>query len=501
MRKLIDFYKEALTKYEGWKCYAFKNLKKTSDYKENIGEFFRDVTEDGHQVSFQPISEAYITEKNQSGKLYLFQIRNKDWNEGATGMKNLHTLYFEHLFSPENIAQNFPLKLNGQAEIFYRPQTTRLEKQAITTKGKGITLQKGEKAFQKNCYLEDKIFFHVPMTFNRGKGDSFQYNAQLNAFLANNPAINIIGVDRGEKHLAYYSVIDQQGEILRDKNGNRLSGSLNTVLGIDYGEKLDQKSYQREQARRDWQAVEGIKDLKKGYISQVVRTLADLAIEHNAIIVFEDLNMRFKQIRGGIEKSIYQQLEKALIEKLNFLVDKREKDAHAAGHLLKAYQLAAPLTTFKEMGKQTGIIFYTQASYTSKIDPLTGWRSNLYLKYSNAEQAKGEIGKLTNISFQNGRFEFLYDLKNFQKNSLEFSQKTAWTVCSCVERLRWIRTLNNNNGGYDIYENLTDNFRKLFEDHGIRLEGKDLLQQIISLPTTGNERFFKEFIFLLNLVF
>ena len=66
-----------------------------------------------------------------------------------------------------------------------------------------------------------------------------------------------------------------------------------------------------------------------------MRELADLAIKHNAIIVLEDLNMRFKQIRGGIEKSIYQQLEKALIDKLSFLVNKGEKDSKKAGHLFK----------------------------------------------------------------------------------------------------------------------------------------------------------------------
>ena len=41
-----------------------------------------------------------------------------------------------------------------------------------------------------------------------------------------------------------------------------------------------------------------------------MRKLADLAIEHNAIIVFEDLNMRFKQIRGGIENPYINNLKK-----------------------------------------------------------------------------------------------------------------------------------------------------------------------------------------------
>jgi len=496
MHKFIDFYKDCLTKYEGWKGYDFVHLKPTESYQNNIGEFFRDVAEDGYKITFQNISEKYINEKNASGELYLFQIKSKDWNEGSTGAKNLHTLYFESLFSAENMAENFPIKLNGQAEIFYRPRTKDLKKEKITTQG-GKTLEKGEKAFQKNRFTEDKIFFHVPLTLNRTKSEARQFNAKINNFLANNPDINIIGVDRGEKHLAYFSVITQKGKIID-------SGSLNSVKGgnnqeINYAEKLEAKAKNREQARKDWQAVEGIKDLKKGYISQVVRKLADLAIKHNAIIVFEDLNMRFKQIRGGIEKSVYQQLEKALIEKISFLVEKEEKDTKKAGHLLRAYQLSAPFTTFQDMGKQTGILFYTQAAYTSRIDPITGWRPHLYLKYSSAEKAKADIANFSKIEFENGRFELTYDIKAFQPNNKEYPKNTVWTVCSSVERFRWDRTLNQNKGGYTHYQDITENFKTLFNTFGIDFE-RDILGQIDELEAKGNEKFFKEFIFFFNLV-
>jgi len=490
MHKLIDFYKDCLTKYEGWKGYNFTHLKPTKDYQENIEEFFRDVVKDGYKITFQDISEYYINEKNQNGELYLFQIKNKDWNEGSGGVKNLHTLYFESLFSAESIAQNFPIKLNGQAEIFYRPKT---EVEKLGTKK-----DKNEKAVVNHKrYSEDKIFFHVPITLNRTKSDPSQFNAKINNFLANNSGVNIIGVDRGEKHLAYFSVITQKGEILD-------SGSLNFVKGgnnqeINYAEKLEEKAKNREQARKGWQEVEGIKNLKKGYISQVVRKLADLAIRYNAIIVFEDLNMRFKQIRGGIEKSVYQQLEKALIEKLSFLVQKGETDSQKAGHLLRAYQLTAPFTTFKNMGKQTGIIFYTQASYTSKIDPVTGWRPHLYLKYSNAEQAKKEIEKFSKIEFVNDRFEFTYDVRKFQLNKKEYPKNTIWTVCSNVERFRWNKKLNQNKGDYDHYKNLTENFKKLFEDAGVNISG-NIFDQIKGLAIKGNEKFFRDFIFFFNLV-
>jgi len=486
--KMVDFFKQSLLRHKDWKDFNFL-FSETSSYKDMSG-FYREVERGGYKISFQNISEKYIEEKNQTGELYLFQIKNKDWNEGSTGTKNLHTLYFENLFSSENIAKNFALKLNGQAEIFYRPK-------AIDIKSVGRNFKR--EIIEKKRYTENKIFFHVPMTFNRGKGKSFYFNRNLNEFLANNSEINIIGVDRGEKHLAYYSVINKKQEILE-------SGSLNFVgrgsggKTIDYHEKLENKANEREQARKDWQTVEGIKDLKKGYISQVVRKLADLAIEYNAIIVFEDLNMRFKQIRGGIEKSIYQQLEKALIEKLNFLVEKGEFDAKKAGHLLKAYQLSAPFTTFKEMGKQTGIIFYTQASYTSKIDPVTGWRPSLYLNYSNAEKAKKEILKFDRIEFVNNRFEFDYNLVNFfDDKKTKFPKKTKWTVCSCVERFLWNRKLNNNKGGYDHYENLVEEFKKLFEEVGIDI-GKNILEQIQSIETKGSEKFFERFIFLFKLL-
>lgn len=486
MQKLINFYKDCLKKYEGWTCYNFSHLKPTQDYKENIWEFFHDVAEDGYQISWQDISVSYIDELVESGGIYLFEISNQDFSSWKTGQKNLHTLYFEHIFSKENREANFPLKLNGQAELFFRPASIEIKQEKRTER-------MSREIVAKKRYTEDKIFFHVPLTLNRTQWDIYGFNTEINNFLAHNPDINIIGIDRWEKHLAYYSVIDQKGNIIE-------SNSLNTVNGVNYGEKLADTAEKRKQARQDWQAVEGIKNLKKGYISAVVHKLTDLIIEHNAIVVFEDLNMRFKQIRGGIEKSVYQQLEKALIEKLNFLVEKWEMNPEKAGHLLNAYQLTAPFETFKDMGKQTGIIFYTQAAYTSKIDPVTGWRPHLYLKYSSAEQAKKEIKKFTSIVWnsQDNRFEFTYDVKKFSTQK-EYPKYTTWTVCSSVKRYRWDKSLNQNKWGYVPYENLTSHFETLFSEFQID-KTRDILEQIQWIETKWNEKFFKSFIFLFQLI-
>ena len=52
MQKLIDFYKDCLKKYDGWGNYDFTHLKPTKEYRDNIGEFFRDVAEDGYKIIF-----------------------------------------------------------------------------------------------------------------------------------------------------------------------------------------------------------------------------------------------------------------------------------------------------------------------------------------------------------------------------------------------------------------------------------------------------------------
>lgn len=492
----VEYMKRCSVGY--WSDFKF-SFRDTREYR-NIKDFTNEISWSGYDISFVGISEKYIREKNEAGELYLFEIHNKDWNlkdgERKDGAKNLHTLYFESLFSGENAEANFPMKLNGQAELFYRPATA-TDKLGFKKNADGSDMvgKDGRHVVNRKRYSEDKILFHVPMTMNRGAGKVYRFNEEINELLAGNPDINIIGVDRGEKHLAYYSVINQKGEVIE-------SGSLNTVNGIDYHGKLESSAERREQARKDWQAVEGIKDLKRGYVSQVVRKLADLAIEHNAIIVLEDLNMRFKQIRGGIEKSVYQQVERALIDKLSFLVEKGEKDPESAGHLLRAYQLVDTFESFQKMGKQTGIVFYTQASYTSKIDPATGWRPNLYLKYSNAKKAKGDIAKFDSIILRDGRFDFLYDLKKFvigDTKDIVFPNQTDWTVSSSVERYRWNRKLNAGKGGYDHYPDLTENFRSLFTSVGIG-EADDIKAKIANLEPEGNERFFRDFICLFGLV-
>lgn len=505
LRMLIDYYKTFIPKYSNWDCYDFK-FKETSEY-QNIKEFTDDVQRYGYKISFVGVSDEHIEEAVNDGKLYLLEITNKDLSNTKDGSKALHTLYFEHLLEKNNLSDAV-LKLSGMAEIFHRQASIEKKEKIITQKNRRL-LEKGERAFKLRRYTDQKIMLHISTVLNVGNGDMSpkQFNKLLNQFLVDTISdINIIGIDRGEKHLVYYSVVNKEGEILDQ-------GSLNTINGVNYHQKLVEREKERLANRQSWEPVAKIKDLKKGYVSQVVRKIADLVIEHNAIVVMEDLNMRFKQIRGGIERSVYQQLEKQLIDKFGYLVFK-DRSPQKSGGVLKGYQLSAPFVSFEKMGKQTGIIFYTQADYTSITDPLTGFRKNTYISNSaSQEKVRDALQKFKAIGWDDEEqsYFFRYNPIDFvdEKNKGNILSR-EWTVYARAPRIRREKDID----GYWGYEPIDIN-RKLKELFKLwnfdNLEVEDIKEEISRKEASGELRgkrefdgkeknFYESFIYFFNLI-
>jgi hypothetical protein len=436
--------------------------------------------------------------------LYLFEISNKDfiW---PNQKKNIHTLYFLNLFSDKNI-QKPVFRLGANAEVFYRPASVKKE----IDKGRS---KEGKEIIKYKRYTEDKIFLHLPIEINYGcpkAPNKNQYNKKIIEFLnKNKDEINIIGIDRGEKNLLYYTVINQKGEIVDH-------GSLNEINKVNYLEKLIEREKERQINRQSWEPVAKIKDLKKGYLSYVVRKIADLVEKYNAIIVLEDLNMRFKQVRGGIERSIYQQFEKQLIDKLGYLVFKDDRDPESPGGVLNGYQLVAPFNTFKDLGKQTGIIFYTNAEYTSKTDPITGYRKHISNTASQKKIKENLINKLEAVGWDQKEqsYFFSYNQKDFSYNQKDFDSPVSkeWTLYSKVPR---VRREKNNSTGYWEYKpiDLNKEFEDLFKKYGIDEKSSDILSEIKELIKNSEEKliqrqefdgknknFYERFIYLFNLL-
>lgn len=472
---LIDFYKSVIERYNDWRVFQFQ-FSPTDSYND-ISDFYKEVEQQGYKLSFCKVSKEYVAKLVEEGKLYLFQIYSKDFSSHSKGKPNLHTLYWKMLFEERNLA-DVVFKLNGSAEMFYRKASLRYEKpthpahQAIKNKKPGAA--KAESIFPYDLikdkrYTEDHFEFHVPITLNFKSKDEKNINSLANEYIRNAEDLHILGIDRGERHLLYISLINSHGDIV-------LQRSLNKINGTDYHQLLNAREKENQESRKSWNTLEKIKSLKEGYLSLAIREIADIMIQHNAIVVLEDLNLSFKRGRQKVEKQVYQKFEHMLIEKLNYLIDKG-KDISEAGGALKALQLTNPLESLQKLGKQSGFLFYVPAWNTSKIDPATGFANLFHLRYESIEAAKAFFNRFDEIRYnqQKDLFEFSFDYSNFTTKAEGSREK--WTLCSHGDRIATFRKPQSNNWiSREI--NLTEAFKKLFQSYGIDWETEDLKQAI-----------------------
>lgn len=427
------------------------------------------------------------------GKLYLFWIYNKDFSPYSKGTPNLHTLYWRMLFSEENL-RDVVYKLNGQAEVFYRrssiPQEDIIRHPANEPiKNKDVHTEKKTSLFSYDLikdrrYTIDKIQFHVPITMNyKARGENY-LNRKVLQKLRETDEYCVIGIDRGERNLLYLSVINQNGEIVKQMSLNEIItyDKENHMHTKDYHELLDQREKENKAARQNWKTISTIKELKEGYLSQVIHVITELMIEYNAVVVLEDLNFGFMRSRQKFEKQVYQKFEKMLIDKLNYLADKK-LSPESAGGLLRAYQLTNQFESFQKLGKQSGFLFYVQAWNTSRIDPTTGFVNLFYTKYRSVEETRNFIKGFVRISFNaaEGYFEFAFDYSNFTYKAE--GSRTKWVVCSQGNRIERFRNAEKNNEWDARTINLTEQWKELFTKHGIQYEPNDFRASILEVDT------------------
>lgn len=478
-RTMIDFFKASLKKHPDWSRSFDFSFSPTNRYTDMSG-FYREVEEQGYKISFHPISRDYIMKLVDEGKLYLFQIYSKDFSQKTKGKPNLQTLYWRALFDERNLS-DVVYKLNGEAELFYRKASLEYTDK-IWEEGHHARELKERFPYpiiKDRRYAKDQFLFHVPITINFKNPGKKSLNDKVNQFLREQENPYVIGLDRGERHLAYYSVVDSTGKIVEQ-------GSLNTmtreyggeIRETDYREKLDRAEKERAGARKSWGTIEKIKDLKFGYLSRLVHELSRLILRYGAPVIMEDLNFGFKRGRFKVEKQVYQKLEKALIDKLNYLVFKDRKPEEPGG-VLRGYQLTGPFESFKDLGKQSGVLFYVPSYYTSKVCPQSGF-INLFpaLKYQNSEKSREFFGKFDSIRYNLERccVEFSFRYNHFTEKAKGLRQQ--WTVASYGTHR--IQNFRQKNGSWESRERYPDQeILKLFGEYGLVFEtGEELKDKI-----------------------
>lgn len=504
----IDFCKEFLNAYEGTKEFDFSLLKESGQYAD-LSEFYRDVASACYKLSFYDVSKSQVYKSVENQELLLFQIYNKDFSDHHKGKENLHTLFFKGVFSEENDTDKV-FKLNGGAEIFYRKSSIKhhvthkkgdwIVNRTFLEDGQKITiperlipelnsfvndetlhlsqeaqyyLPKLEKRMldydiiKDKRYTVDKFFLHVPITINPDVVE-VRANTMVSDWVKNGNIQHIIGIDRGEKNLLYYTVLDMQGNIVEQAD-------LNTVNQVNYQQKLVTREKERDFSRKSWQEIGNIKNLKEGYLSAIVHQLALLIEKYGAIIVMENLNMGFKRGRMKVERQVYQKFEKMLTDKLQYMSFK-DRPASEYGGIARGYQLTGD---FKEGQNNNGILFYVTAGYTSKIDPTTGFVNVFnFKKLKDAKLRKEFFEKFNTIFYKKDEAlredYFVFDFSYSKFETYQSMHRDDWQVCTVGHR-----SLYNPKTKKEAVIHLNTEMKKILNEFGVSYsEDENLIEKI-----------------------
>jgi CRISPR-associated protein Cpf1 len=425
LKDWINFCKRFLECYPSCKYFDYSGLKPTEEY-HFLNDFYHDVDVASYSLTLDTkIDKLKLDKFVDEGKVYLFEIKNQDNNENKkeNHKDNLHSMYWNAIF--KNL-ENRP-KLDGQAEVFYRKAVPKLN----TKKDKS-----GKEIIDGYRFSKEKFLFHVPITLNFAL-DEKSLNTFVNKNFKVQDDVYFLGIDRGEKHLAYYCLVNQKAEIIKqgslnipfvDSEGNpRIIEKIGSELDKEskqwkdkificenYNDLLEATVSNRDKARENWEQIGKIKDLKNGYISLVVKKIVDEIIDLDnpkpTYVVLEDLNSGFMRGRQKIEKSVYQKLELALAKKLNFVVDKKVETG--LGSVTEALQLTPPVSNFQDIenNKQVGVMLYTRANYTSQTDPVTGWRKSIYIQRGSEAKIEEQIMSKFDDFYRDGK-DFIFEYK------------------------------------------------------------------------------------------
>ena len=162
------------------------------------------------------------------------------------------------------------------------------------------------------------------------------------------------------------------------------------------------------------------------------------------------------------------------------------------GNVWNGLQLTAPFTNFKDLGKQSGWLFYVPAGYTSKIDPTTGF-ANLFNMNKPADSYKTFFGSFIELCYKNDMFYFKFDYSNENFNIVRTDYTNVWTLSTHGERI-----VREKEKQTEI--NLTQKFKDFFSDKSVSIPLSEVsVERLKQLDETKLKEFFGLFKLLLKM--
>ena len=377
------------------------------------------------------LSQCYLDELQQQNIAQIFQITNKDLQKAD--LNSLNNILNDNLVAENQkkadmfvyywqkaFEQSDKYSLGSGVKIMLRTKSEKLIVDKRTAKLKGLN---GDQIFTKKRFSRDiltvsfaiKINSHLLPIADKEEDEADQkdfyknkiaqrqqeiqdFNDKINSNLKNSQNsggnFNIIGVDRGVKSLAFACVINQNKEIVHLED-------LTNIGGVEFAKKLDKIKTKRDNIfiknikSGTNKTLPCIKKIKQDYAGEYVAKITDLMLKYNAVLAYEDLDslkqsMSVQRARQSIEgekltkydlskdqisaqkyadKTVYQDIEFAIIQKLTYLSKKNDPAVQRLQIVPKLQKLEDIKNPNKKEVNQWGAIFYVDPAYTSRCCP------------------------------------------------------------------------------------------------------------------------------------
>ena len=423
---MVDYYKHVLATNPEWADLPF-DLKPAGEYT-TLNEFFMDIERQGYFMTWKGVSRPFIERAVERGDIYLFKIDGQDMSENHHGKDGNYKAILDEAFSERNAGEG-AIRISGGAAIYYReaslpavvthPRNVPIPNKNPRSKNRTRTLPYD--LIKDRRFTEDRFALHIPVLMqpDADKWGARAVNANVRDIVKAETGMYVLGINRGERNLLSYAVTAPDGRIVEQ-------GHLNVFDNFNYREKLAAAEGERQEARKDWNAIAGIKDIKRGYLSRAVGEIVRLVKKYGCLIALENLDMEFKRGRQQFEKNVYQQFERDLVGRLSMMMDRNDADRTRS-----ALQLASPGDTPEERTRypQNGIVLFVNPAWITKTDPLTGFANRLNTHYSSVEKTEALLDTFDSFRYIPGERMFALTF-NYAKTSpkKETGSDRTWTV-------------------------------------------------------------------------
>jgi len=366
--KIIDFVQRVIEKLPESKNYKF-SFRQPAEY-ETLEEFADEIDKQGYASKWIDINKQKLFElENIEGKnVLVFKLHNKDYRKKKQSLTNGRdekerklNLFTKYWIDAMKLGEE--IRLTPEIDIFRRKK----EESESTIR---ILKTSNKEVVGKARNYQDKLYGVFRLEFYPTKKSSFE---EVNQKVTFNKNIYYLGLDRGEKSLVSWCLIDSKGQLIKngdwtifkgvsyadklkqfyddsrkDKHGNKIQ-SIKTQLQEAYAvvadevDKNKKAGYLNEahelEKNFDVQNLLATESIKIGYCSYLINEINQILKEYpSTYIILEDLdikekvkddetiNNKIQNLEKTLGGTVYQAIENAIINKFKYYVIKDNQE-------------------------------------------------------------------------------------------------------------------------------------------------------------------------------